>query len=346
MGDEGQHCRLTLASGGARARAVAFRTSAKSLAAAVEPQDLAGRLELDHWKGTVEPRFVLRAACPTEPGTCRVIEDGEDFWTAFERVLMAAAPAPAVPREGPGRRATRDRRGEGLAGLAGELLSSGEPLLILCADAPHRRAGIERLIGGTAGTPSGRDAEDAAPIALVSWDVLAADPDVASPYPQLLALDPPSVPAGDQLLRGAPARAGEAFAHLGWGLPEVEFAEAVARARLGLRAPLATLYRTLRARGVVAGEELEAALRGESAPRPPSVCARLVRVLVELGLASYEQQAGRGPAFRLVEDAPRTALERAATWRACHEQLAEVVQYLAAEAASLKRVYATPITVA
>ncbi|MFL5780181.1 MAG: single-stranded-DNA-specific exonuclease RecJ, partial [Thermoleophilaceae bacterium] len=74
MGEEKQHSRFTIAGGGARARAVAFRTAAGSLPASLEDRhDAAVRLELNEWNGAVEPRLVLRALCPTEAGECRPV---------------------------------------------------------------------------------------------------------------------------------------------------------------------------------------------------------------------------------------------------------------------------------
>jgi single-stranded-DNA-specific exonuclease len=69
MGEEGQHARLTIAGGGARARAVAFRTTPGSLRADPAARfDAAVKLELNEWNGTVEPRLVLRSLCPTRRG--------------------------------------------------------------------------------------------------------------------------------------------------------------------------------------------------------------------------------------------------------------------------------------
>ena len=139
MGDEKQHARFTIAGGGARARAVAFRTTAGSLPASLDDRyDAAVRLELNEWNGVVEPRLILRALCPTEPGECRPVAREFEFMEAVERELDAEPPAPApqavVARD------VRDRRGEGFAGVAGDLLSSGEAVALVCADTARRRA--------------------------------------------------------------------------------------------------------------------------------------------------------------------------------------------------------------
>src|SRR5205823_3629113 len=99
MGHESQHARFTISGGGARARAVAFRTTASSLPDSVEDRfDAAVKLELNEWNGAVEPRLVLRALCPTEPRECRPVVASLPFAEAFERELgTAQEPAGAAP---------------------------------------------------------------------------------------------------------------------------------------------------------------------------------------------------------------------------------------------------------
>jgi single-stranded-DNA-specific exonuclease len=121
------------------------------------------------------------------------------------------------------------------------------------------------------------------------------------------------------------------FVHLAWGEPEVEFALAHAGAELDLRPALAELYRGLRAAdGSAEGAQLEALLAGNGThPRSPAMAARLLTVLRELELASYD--AGR---CTLV-GADRVELERSATYAACQEQLEGARRYLAGAAQAL-----------
>jgi single-stranded-DNA-specific exonuclease len=70
----------------------------------------------------------------------------------------------------------------------------------------------------------------------------------------------------------------------------------------GLRDSLASLYRGLRQRERVSGEELERLLRGNGPyGRPARLAGRLVKVLAELGLVSLDRDllalaiAGRAP---------------------------------------------------
>src|SRR5207249_4756097 len=95
--------------------------------------DAAVRLELNEWNGAVEPRLVLRALCRTEPGACTPLSGERPLLESFERAL--GAPVDTSAHAGPRIRVVHDRRGDGFAGLAGELVSSGEGVAIVCADA-------------------------------------------------------------------------------------------------------------------------------------------------------------------------------------------------------------------
>ncbi len=104
---------------------------------------------------------------------------------------------------------------------------------------------------------------------------------------------------------------------------EVDFAARVARAGLDLRAPLMEAYRALRDEQTCEGELLRAAMCGAGAhPRSPALCARLLRVLCELGLATYEEGVCR------VLEAPRTELDRSVTYRDCAARLSAALTHL------------------
>ncbi|MDQ3720447.1 MAG: hypothetical protein M3350_06675, partial [Actinomycetota bacterium] len=188
------------------------------------------------------------------------------------------------------------------AGVAGELLTSGEPVLAVCADVARRREGLEQLVAGMA--PGGC-------LDVVSLEALGRDPGLASSYTHLVAVDPPPVAGGRELLAAAPSTG---FLHLAWGAPEAEFALAVWRAGLDLRPALTSVFRALREAGDCQGTSLERLLRGEGAhPRASAACGRVVRVLLELDLVEVEE--GAEPLLR-VTDSPRTELERSAAYRA------------------------------
>jgi single-stranded-DNA-specific exonuclease len=322
MGEHGQHARFTLSGGGTRARAVAFRTAARLLPSSEdERHDAAVRLELNEWRGTVEPRLVLRALCPTERAATTLAHPEEPFLEALERELAGgqggnSAGEPERQLRGSPSRQLRDRRGEGFAGVAGDLLSSGEPVLVVCADVSRRRDGLESLVAGIAARVRTADGSPRAGLAIASWDELAAAPEIAAPFHHLVALDPPAWPGGETLLANAPGPEQGAFAHLVWGAAEVEFALSIARRSLDMRAELVAVYRDLREAGPIEGARLAALLQGDGAhPRSPAHAARLVRVLAEVGLVAVEP----GPSCRLL-DARRTELERSPTYMGALER--------------------------
>ena len=319
MGAERQHARFTLTSGGARARAVAFGSTPRALegCAGDGPCDVAFRLERNSWNGVVEPRVLLRAVGATAQGSVRSLDDEEPLWDAIRHELSADAGQP-WPAPGPPARAVLDRRGRGVAGVAGDLLTSGERTLVVCADVARRRTGLETLVAGMA--PGRR-------LDAVSLECLARNPSLVGSYTHLVALDPPLAAGGRELLAAAPPRG---FVHLAWGAPEAEFALAVWRAGLDLRPSLIAVYRSLREAGGCRGADLERLLRGDGPhPRSSATCARVVRVLSELSLVEVEQ--GPEPLLR-VTDSPRTELERSAAYRAYAARLEELSGRAAAPA--------------
>jgi single-stranded-DNA-specific exonuclease len=363
MGEEGEHARFTLVTaGGARSRGVAFGSPPKALApASADNHDIALRLERNRWNGMVEPRVILRALCPTEPGKLSVLGEDGSFWERLERALALPDGSPALPdrssalpdrspsvdfvghrranstlagEEGGAARGAGepvdgggagepidrggapepvDRRGEGFAGIAGDLFTSGEAVLVAVADVPRRREGLEAIVAGLA--PDG--------MAVASWAIIAADPELARAFDHVVALDPPPGGRHDPLLRLGP------HAHLAWGPAEAEFALLAFRAELDLRPALADAYRGLRPLRHDAGPEaLEAALAGSGRyPRTPECCARLLTVLGELELVelSLEERSCR------VREGIRADLERSSTFRACSERLTALERALAAE---------------
>ncbi|HEV3377915.1 MAG TPA: DHH family phosphoesterase [Thermoleophilaceae bacterium] len=337
MGEEGEHARFTLVTaGGARSRGVAFGSPPKVLApASADNHDIALRLERNRWNGMVEPRVILRALCPTKPGELRVLGEDGSFWERLERAMRgpdgaaldeekvsAAAPATrmapeapgaAAPIGGAGLAAPVDRRGEGFAGVAGDLFTSGAAVLVAVADVPRRRRGLEEIVAGLASDG----------MAVASWPAIAADPRLVGSFDHLVALDPPPGGRADRLLRAGPR------AHLAWGPAESEFALLVYRASLDLRPALTEAYRALRALRDDAGvENVEAALTGGGRyPRTPETCARLLTVLVELDLVELDLS---GRTCRLREG-NRGDLTTSSAYRACQERLAAIERALEAE---------------
>jgi single-stranded-DNA-specific exonuclease len=317
---EGKHVRFTVEAGGVRARAVAFGTARLPAGAEDGTFDATFGLELNEWNGAVEPRLVLRRLVPCGAGPIGLAGEPEDPVDAA-LIEMAAAPegarvgaataAPGLPREGGMETAlegalvaeapVRDRRGGGIAGIVTSLVASGEPVLVVCADARARRTGLAGRLGG---------------FALCSWTALARDPGIARPYAHVVALDPPAEPDHDGLL----GQLGSGrMAHLAWGEPELAFAVHVHRRDLDLRAPLRELYLALR--GVREGDLAE--VLGDV---PPALAGRALRVLGELGLVELD-----GRRFSVPAPAGRTELERSAAFRAYQVRLEEGRRWLSRE---------------
>ena len=304
---EGRHVSFTLAAGGARSRCVAFGRGSALPAAPGEPVDAAVRLEVNRYNGAVEPRLVLRQAQPARPAPIRVVgePDPAEALRAELAADLGAAPWPDATGAGaaPGR-ALRDARGGGIAGLLGDLVAGGAPVLAVAAHAGHRARALRDRVGG---------------FDLTSWDALLAAPALAAPYAHVVAVDPPAHPSPHAVAAAIP---GAGWVHLAWGEAERAFAARVLAWGLDLRAPLAEAYRALRAAAPpgddareVSGAALAAALAGSGGqPRAGAAAGRLLRVLAELELVVV---AGEGPlAVTVPPVAGRTALERSPAFRA------------------------------
>jgi hypothetical protein len=302
--------------GGVRSRGVAFGSPPKVLApAAAENHDIALRLERHRWNGMVEPRVILRSLCPTPRGHLHVLGEEGTFWERLRRALErnGGFAEPPAGRSGGRVRPLVDRRREGFAGVAGDLFSSGEKVLVAVADVPRRREGLEAIVAGLA--PEGM------PVA--SWRAIEAEPGLATGFDHLLALDPPPGGRADALLRAGPCT------HLAWGPGEAEFALLVWRAELDLRPVLVDTFRAVRTLAPGAPpDELERALSGSGRyPRGPEHCEAALRVLTELGLVELSLEP---PACRVLPGA-RAQLEISPTYRACRRRLDTIEQALAPE---------------
>jgi single-stranded-DNA-specific exonuclease len=328
---EGRHVSFTLAAGGARSRCVAFGRGSALPAPAAQPVDAAVRLEINRYNGAVEPRLVLRHAQPAAPAAIEVVGEPA-FGAALLGELDADLTAWPPPSEGvfaddlrgladglglPAGRTVRDARGGGIAGLLGDLVAAGAPVLAAAAHAGHRAAALRDRVGG---------------FTLTSWAALAADPGLAAPYTHVVAVDPPAHPHLRALAQHLP---GEGWTHLAWGDAETELARRVLAWELDLAAQLRALYRALRvtapAEGAAAppaitGEPLHALLRGDGPqPRSGALAGRLLRVLAELELIELEREP---LAVRVPPPAGRTELDRSPAFNAYAERLAAGLAHL------------------
>ena len=297
---EGKHARFSVQSGGTRAAAVAFGVAKVDCDV---PLDATFTLELNEFNGSVEPRLVLRDARPCAPAPIVVVGEPRDYLGAVidELSRPLTAPAPLGADIFP----LRDRRGGGVAGVIAALVASGEPVLVVAADAVLRARHLAPILGG---------------FELCSHEALERDPGLARADAHVVLLDPPT----------GPARAYGAATHLVWGEPERRFAEQIHERRYDLREPLTALYRALRGAGEAAGEELVTLLRGDpQAPRPALLAGRLVRVLAELGLVTVDA-ATRSLA---VPPAEHTDLQRSEAFRAYYEHYEDGRRWLSGETA-------------
>jgi single-stranded-DNA-specific exonuclease len=281
MGDEGRHLRFTVEAGGHRARAVAFGIGHLPDG---DLHDATFALELNEWGGAVEPRLVLRHAQQPLPAPIELVGEPEDAVEAALAELAAALP-PGAPSRAPG--VPRDRRGGGAAGTLAALVASGEPVLVVCADAPRRRRHLEGRLGG---------------FALVAWHALEREPSLLDAYAHVLALDPPVPDAHAALID-------ERFT-LAWGQAETSYALLAHEAGYDLRPVAAAVYRALRATAPTLEDVVVAA-------PSPAAAGRALRVLDELGLIRVD---GRTAALL---EARRTDLDRSAAFRAYATRLAE-----------------------
>jgi single-stranded-DNA-specific exonuclease len=288
---EGRHARFVVASGGARTPAVAFGCDGRVPGDPGEPVDASFRLERNVWNGTVEPRLVLRCAWPCATEAIEVLGEPDDFLGAVLEELSRGPEELSAATQTCARRVL-DRRGESPLAVLADALAAGGPVLAVCADVSRRRAGLGARLGG---------------FSLISYHALEHDPSVITRFPQVVALDPPACPSHAPLLSD-----GSGYAQLAWGEPELRFAQQMHELEYGLRASLVALYRAVRLRERVAGEELEHLLRGEGPHgRPARLAGRLIKVLAELELVSLDPAL---PALVIAGVTP-TALDRSSSYR-------------------------------
>ena len=350
---EGNHARFSLESGARRALGVAFRVNGElDRAAAAGPLDVAVRLEVNQWNGAVEPRVVLRDLFPAANGAeagrpCATAAGAEEWWQRFdaerERDLDSGEGEAA-----PSSREVIDRRGcSGVACVAG-LLSTGVPVLAICADVGRRRgladsaAAPARFGGGDAVHACGHCSRDGIRdrvaalaangrgLVLADWRALALAPALSSGFEHVVVVDPPPFVELEAI-----AAAGEGYLHLAWGAAEIELALRVHDAEWPLRPALAAGFRALREAsaaegGPIAAERLIAALAGEGGhPRTAEQAARRARVLEELGLLQWH---GTGASRSLgVVSSEGQELDRSGAFRAYRARHEEGKRFLSSK---------------
>jgi single-stranded-DNA-specific exonuclease len=304
---EGRHAVFTTVSGGARAKAVSFGCGGRLPCRTGEPLDAAFALERNEWRGLVEPRLVLRHAQPCAPEAVQVVGEPDTYLEGVLAELEAPLDSgPPVASEQA--RTVVDRRGQSPLVVLRDAISSRQPVLAVCTDVSRRLGGLEARAGG---------------FVLASYHGLQRRPEVADSFPHVVMLDPPA-----SATEAAAAQAGSGYSHLAWGEAELRFAWQMHELEYALRASLAALFRSVRARRRVAGEELEQLLRTQGRHgRPARVAGRLVRVLAELELVSLDRLA---PALQLASEAP-TQLERSPAYRVYQQRYEDGRTFLSGE---------------
>jgi single-stranded-DNA-specific exonuclease len=263
-----------------------------------EAADASFRLERSTWRGTVEPRLVLRHAQPCRPRPIRVVGEPESYFAGVLAELDAplAGPEPFaddVVRVAGERRTVVDRRGGSPAAVLADATATGESVIAICAEAGRRLAGLSARTGG---------------FTLATHHAVEREPWILSEFVHVVVLDPSSCRSAERLLMG-----GEGFAHLSWGPAELRFAQQMHELEYGLRASLVALYRGLMRRERATGQELEHLLRGDGPHgRPARLAGRLVRVLAELELVSLD----RDPPALAIAGGEQTELRCSPAYRA------------------------------
>ena len=154
-----------------------------------------------------------------------------------------------------------------------------------CAPRARARAAIDRVLAAGAG------------VVLADWATLADDPQLVGEFRHVVLVDPPPFAHLDRL-----CQAGAGYLHLLGGDETLEFSLRVLADEWPSRESLAFCLRGIR-RALAGGESLDAAAAraalagpGRTYPRSPEACARLARVLAEVGLLEW---AGTGTARTL-----------------------------------------------
>ena len=351
---EGRHSRFSLHSGSHRAKAVAFGRS--SLGATEEDTvDAAVRLEVNHFNGSIEPRVVLRDLYPLgarEEGDDKLrhvcTHADADWWARLDSRSRRRAAWPTAPAGAePARRAGAIPHSGSPTSVLAELVSTGEGVLAVCADASRRAelalgaAGLARFGAPAARVACGRCSTDAiaaalepsgeCDVVLTDYAALALAPGGAAGFCHVVQVDPPRSAGARRAWSSRAWSERGGYLHPAWGRAERDFSLLVAGDQFDLRPHMAGIYRALRAAGPLEGGALRAALEGEGDhPRSPELAGRCLRVLAETGLLDRPLEPGVRAIGAVSSE--RTELERSATYRACRTRHEEARSYLESHA--------------
>ena len=243
------------------------------------------------------------------------------------RLGRLRVPEPRAPVCADGaERTVVDRRGEGAVGVLGDLMTTAEPLLVLCADVSRRAALMERDLGperfgrepgSRLSAGCGRDASRAG--TRRCWARCCANtarfdrgPGPAERFTHVFTLDPPPLAETSGSLRRSAAGKARSCTLVGRRGGRVRTRGCGARACV---AP-APRGRLPCAGGAWAGsaEVSRACSRERASTRAPVVAGRCLRVLDELSLANLDRSSGTLRCT--ITNGGRADLERSQTFRA------------------------------
>jgi single-stranded-DNA-specific exonuclease len=368
LGEEGKHSRFQLESGAGRALGVAFGMNGEISKREDEALDLSIELEVDRWNGAEQPRVVVRELYPLAgPAAAdpRSVPCGEhcpapdaEWWERLGSELARIADGRPgalldVRAAESGRREMIDRRGGAAVASLAELISSGEPLLAICADAARRArlaseaadprrfgAAVPRIVCcrcGSAGLDAALADPPTAGLVLTDWTALALRSAAPAAFRHVVLIDPPPSEALESLAwaAGEPVAIGggsPSYLHLAWGPAEADLAERLLDWEWNLRGAIRDIWRGLAADGGEAdGPELRSLLAGDSVyARTPELAARCVGVLGELGLCEWLPDGG-GSALRVLSS-ERTDLGRSRVYADCIARQQEAIRFLRSKA--------------
>jgi single-stranded-DNA-specific exonuclease len=362
LGEEGKHSRFQLESGAGRALGVAFGMNGEIARREDQSLDLSVELEVDRWNGAEQPRVIVREVYPLEtpgerdgePGRCGEGCPAPDveWWDRLENErgrLSEGRPGALLDvRASPDavRRKFVDRRGGAAVASLAELISSGEPVLAICADATRRAklassAADPRRFGaalprsaccrcGAGGLDRALREAPTAGLVLADWTAVALRPDGPRDFRHVVVIDPPQSEALEGIAWAGPP--GRGYLHLAWGAPELELTERLLAREWELRGAIGGIWRALgEAGGEAEGESLRSVLEGSARyPRTAEVAARCVSVLEELGLCEW--RADRGARALRVLSSERTDLARSRAYAACIARHQEAIRFLQSRA--------------
>jgi len=352
MGEGERHARFTLRSGTATASGVAFGVNGSLEGIGTSAVDASVRLELNEWNGAVTPRVVLSEiytprALASADWLCEQDEHDERLAAELER--DPGMVRPLASELGAARRHV-DHSGASAVAAVAALASSGEPTLVICADAFWRRDLVERaapparfgggevaILAARGSHRAGVDATrrvlsgDRGGVVLADWPALALQPELAREFDHVVLADPaPDARLEALALAGPAGRPG--YLHTLALHLDPELATRALELLLPGRPALGAAYRSLRESagdGVLDKRGIRTALCGDpAAARAPEWCARTLRILAEVGVVRL---AGNGRDLSLeVVSSVRGELESSGSYVAQTRAHEECVRFLTA----------------